>query len=222
MESITGVQARIAAIEARFGSRRPVAASDTGDGAAAFDTALASLLAPSATAPAGNAPVTAAPAATVPAATAPAASPGATPAERLAPGQYGALVPPPDLVAYGNGRVPATALAPVGSGPHRLWGPAATAFERLLDAASADGVEIGITDSYRDLATQERLAAEKGLYSQGGLAARPGSSPHGWGLAVDLDLDAAAQAWMRQRGWQFGFVEDVPREPWHWTYRPAR
>ncbi len=26
---------------------------------------------------------------------------------------------------------------------------------------------------------------------------------------------------MRENGWRNGFVEDVPREPWHWTYRPA-
>jgi LAS superfamily LD-carboxypeptidase LdcB len=51
------------------------------------------------------------------------------------------------------------------------------------------------------------------------LAATPGTSNHGWGLSVDLDLDATAQAWMRQNGARYGFVEDVPREPWHWTFR---
>ena len=40
-------------------------------------------------------------------------------------------------------------------------------------------------------------------------------------IALDLDLDASAQKWMRENGWKYGFVEDVPREPWHWTYRPA-
>ncbi|MGE3621356.1 MAG: D-alanyl-D-alanine carboxypeptidase family protein [Acidimicrobiia bacterium] len=146
---------------------------------------------------------------------------GLTPALRLAPGGYGRIRPPAELVAYGNGRIPAAALEPIGIGEHRLWAPAARALRQALVAAAADGVQIGVTDSYRDLAGQESLAARKGLYSQGGLAATPGTSNHGWGLSVDLDLDATAQAWMRDNGWRFGFVEDVPREPWHWTYRPA-
>lgn len=126
---------------------------------------------------------------------------------------------PADLAAYGNGRIPKEALDQVGSTQHRLWAPAAGAFEDLLDAAARDGVEIGITDSYRSYDAQVDVAKRKGLYSQGGLAAVPGTSPHGWGLAVDLKLDATAQAWMRANGDRFGFVEDTPREPWHWVYR---
>jgi LAS superfamily LD-carboxypeptidase LdcB len=106
-------------------------------------------------------------------------------------------------------------------GDHRLWAPAADAMQRMIADARSQGVTIGITDSYRDLASQERLAATKGPYSQGGLAATPGTSNHGWGVATDLDLDDRALQWMRENGWRYGFVEDVPREPWHWTYRPA-
>ena len=144
-----------------------------------------------------------------------------TPAVQKSPGSYGPLAPPPELVVYGNGAVPADALAPVGETNHRLWAPAANGLTALIDDAAAEGIDIGITDSYRPLAVQERLAKEKGLYSQGGLAAVPGTSNHGWGVATDLDLDAEGLEWMRQNGWRYGFVEDVPREPWHWTYRPA-
>lgn len=144
-----------------------------------------------------------------------------TPAVQKAPGAYGSLAPPPGLVVFGNGTVPADALAPVGDTNHRLWAPAANGLSALIDDAAAEGIEVGITDSYRPLAVQERLAREKGLYSQGGLAAVPGTSNHGWGVATDLDLDGAALDWMRENGWKYGFVEDVPREPWHWTYRPA-
>jgi hypothetical protein len=126
---------------------------------------------------------------------------------------------PADLAAYGNGRIPADALAPVGTSGHRLWAPAAGSFEELQAAAARDGVTIGITDSYRSYDAQVDVAARKGLYSQGGLAAAPGTSPHGWGLALDLKLDAGAQEWMRSNGGRFGFVEDTPREPWHWVYR---
>ncbi|WP_127125202.1 D-alanyl-D-alanine carboxypeptidase family protein [Georgenia sp. SYP-B2076] len=128
---------------------------------------------------------------------------------------------PADLAAYGNGRVPATALTPVGSTGHKLWAPAAAAFEQVLSAAAADGVTIGITDSYRTYDVQVDVVRRKGLYSEGGLGAKPGTSPHGWGKAVDLDLDATAQAWMRVNAGRFGFVEDTPREPWHWAYKPA-
>ena len=36
----------------------------------------------------------------------------------------------------------------------------------------------------------------------------PGTSNHGWGLAVDLDLDERAQAWMRTNAERFGFFEE--------------
>lgn len=80
-----------------------------------------------------------------------------------------------------------------------------------MRAARAQGVDVGITDSYRPLAEQVDLAKRKGLY------AKPGTSDHGWGLAVDLD--GKAQAWMRQNAGRFGFAGTTPREPWHWAYR---
>lgn len=135
-----------------------------------------------------------------------------TPSRRTADGV------PADLARYGNGRVPASALESIGGTSHRLWAPAAQAFDRLHGAAARDGVKVGITDSYRSYDAQVDVAARKGLYSQGGLAAEPGTSPHGWGLAVDLRLDPRAQAWMRANAGAYGFVENTPREPWHWVY----
>ena len=144
-----------------------------------------------------------------------------TPAIQKSPGAYGSLAPPPELVQYGNGTVPSSALAPVADTGHRLWAPAANGLAAMIEDARAEGITIGITDSYRPIEVQERLAREKGLYKQGGLAAVPGTSNHGWAVATDLDLDAPAIEWMRTNAWRYGFVEDVPREPWHWTYRPA-
>ena len=141
-------------------------------------------------------------------------------AARLSPGQYGSLQPPAELVGYGNGQVPAGALQSIG-GEHRLYAPAAKAFTRMAADAKAQGVTIGVNESYRSLAEQQRLANELGLYSQGGKAAAPGTSNHGWGLALDLQLDGKAQQWMRDNSHRYGFVEDVAREPWHWTYRPG-
>ncbi|MEV4705417.1 M15 family metallopeptidase [Actinoplanes sp. NPDC049316] len=128
---------------------------------------------------------------------------------------------PASPAVYGNGKVPEHALSQVGNTRHRLWAPAAESLERLIAAARRDGVTIGITDSYRPYAEQVDLVRRKGLYSQGGLAAKPGTSDHGWGMAADLDLNARAQAWMRANGPKFGFHEDTPREPWHWGFKPT-
>ncbi|MCL3860902.1 M15 family metallopeptidase [Actinotalea sp. K2] len=137
-------------------------------------------------------------------------------------GQVNAKGVPLELVQYGNGTVPGHALSPIdGVSGHSLWAPAARSFEAMRAAAARDGVSIGVTDSYRPFDVQVDLVKRKGLYSQGGLAAAPGTSNHGWGIALDLKLDSTAQAWMRSNAKDYGFVEDVPREPWHWTYRPT-
>ena len=135
-------------------------------------------------------------------------------------GGYGPLHPPAELLHYGNGRIPANKLTPIGINGHRLYGPAAAAFGRMRAAAAHAGVNIGVTDSYRSYAQQVELAHRKGLYANGGLAATPGKSNHGWGLALDLNVKANGMAWLRQNGGRFGFAEAVPREPWHWEYRP--
>lgn len=144
------------------------------------------------------------------------ATAAAAPASGAAPASAAA-----SLGAYANGKIPVEALTPIGRGNHRLAAPAAAAFRNLEAAAQRDGVSFGVTDSYRSYESQVELAKRKGLYSEGGLAARPGTSDHGWGMALDLKLDAKAQAWMRANAPTFGFVEDVPREPWHWTYKPS-
>lgn len=137
-------------------------------------------------------------------------------------GGFGAIAVPGSLRPYGNGRVPAEALTPIGIGNHRLWGPAAESFKQMTAAARADGVEIGVGSTYRTYDEQVRNVERVGLYSQGGWAAEPGTSNHGWGLAVDVKVDDRGQRWLRENGWRYGFVEAVPREPWHWEYRPAQ
>lgn len=117
----------------------------------------------------------------------------------------------------GNGMLDRGSLSPIG-GNHVLQSAAATAYNQMKESAAQEGVQWGITDSYRDYATQVRLASQKGLYSQGGLAATPGKSNHGWGLATDLKLDSKAQTWMQQNAGRFGF-STIPREPWHWEFK---
>lgn len=127
---------------------------------------------------------------------------------------------PTDLAAYGNGHIPAGALEPVGNTSHKLWAPAAEDMTRMIQDAKSDGVTIGINETYRPYSEQVDLAKRKGLYSQGGLAAKPGTSEHGWGMATDLELNSSAQSWMKQHAADYGFVNNVPRESWHWAYKP--
>jgi zinc D-Ala-D-Ala carboxypeptidase len=128
---------------------------------------------------------------------------------------------PTTLAGYGNGRIPESALAPLTGSSERMWAPAAQHLNDLLADAKKAGVSISITDAYRSYDDQVAIAKEKGLYTQGGLAAQPGTSEHGWGLAVDLGLDPTSQAWMRQHAKEYGFIDNVPREPWHWQFAPT-
>jgi zinc D-Ala-D-Ala carboxypeptidase len=138
-------------------------------------------------------------------------------------GGYGRIVPPANLASFGNGRVPADQLTPIGQGGHKLWAPAAASWQNVVAAAAADGISLRITDSYRSYAEQVDLAERKGLYQNGGLAAVPGTSTHGWGMAVDADVrDAATLEWLRVNGPRFGWAETTPREPWHWEFRPSQ
>ena len=136
-------------------------------------------------------------------------------------GQAAGVQPPRELMGFENGRIPASQLESIGQGDHRLSRDAATAFKAMAADARRDGVTLSVSDSYRSLDQQTAMVEREGRYGDGGLAADPGTSAHGWGLAVDLNADNRSTNWMRANGSKYGFVEDVPREPWHWTYRPS-
>jgi hypothetical protein len=131
----------------------------------------------------------------------------------------GPLQPPEALASFGNGRIPTSLLESIGQGDHRLSADAAAAFKAMAADARRAGVTLPVSDSYRSLDEQMAMADREGRYAEGGLAAEPGTSAHGWGLAVDLDLNTRSSKWMRENASKYGFVEDVAREPWHWTYR---
>lgn len=122
----------------------------------------------------------------------------------------------------GNGRLDSGSLQPVDGG-HKLQPAAAEAYKAMVDAARQEGINWSITDSYRTYDQQVKLAQEKGLYSQGGLAAEPGRSNHGWGTALDLGGGANVAGskqnqWLQENAGKFGF-STIPREPWHWEYK---
>jgi hypothetical protein len=146
-------------------------------------------------------------------------------------GACGAPLPPPVVAdpawgGYANGRIPSSALCPLGVTGHRLRCDAAASYAALSDAfAAAFGTPLCITDSYRDYGAQ--VAAYR---AKPRLAAWPGTSNHGWALAVDLcggiNIAYSPQwTWMQANAGRFGFLNppwaqpgaEKP-EPWHWEY----
>jgi cell wall-associated NlpC family hydrolase len=126
---------------------------------------------------------------------------------------------------WSNGMIPAGALCRIARG-HALRCDAAAGYAALADAfAAAFDRPLCITDSYRSRAVQETAFRTKPQ-----LAAVPGTSNHGWGLAVDLcgGINVARtpeSAWMAANAERFGFVQpDWARpggekpEPWHWEF----
>ena len=89
------------------------------------------------------------------------------------------------------------------------------AFNALV---AASPYRLGITSGRRSRAEQQRLydAYQAG---KGNLAARPGSSNHESGFAVDIDYPddnrGPAAAWVRANAARFGLVLPVRGEDWH-------
>jgi D-alanyl-D-alanine carboxypeptidase len=122
---------------------------------------------------------------------------------------------------YRNGDLPDEALVPITDG-YRLVHPAAEAFGRLEAAALDAGFALQVNSAYRTYDEQVAMVEQYGLLSEGGTAAEPGTSEHGWGTAVDLTLDGEQLAWFEANAGRFGFRATVPGEPWHWAYAGER
>lgn len=118
-----------------------------------------------------------------------------------------------------NGYLTDTELAPIDNG-QRLRPDAAPRYLAMLAAAARDGVTIITTEGYRDYATQVELWE---LYGSP-RASRPGYSPHGLGLAVDVNTDGFGGAvfdWLTAHAAEYGFNNRVGftiDEHWHWVY----
>ncbi|HEV7210226.1 MAG TPA: NlpC/P60 family protein [Blastococcus sp.] len=140
------------------------------------------------------------------------------------PARHG--VPTAAWGGWANGQIPGSALCSLGVAGHMLRCDAAAAYRQLSAAfASAFGTPLCITDSYRSYGAQVAAFLEKPA-----LAAVPGTSNHGWALAVDLcggiNVAGTPQSnWMAANAGRFGFVHpewaqpgaEKP-EPWHWEY----
>ena len=128
-----------------------------------------------------------------------------------------------------NGELADHSLCDIWQDGEELRADAAVALSGLNDAFRARfGRDLCLVASYRSLSTQYAVKASRGY-----LAAVPGSSMHGWGLAIDLCgqeyRTSDVYGWLWENGPAYGW-ENPPwaqrggsgnYEPWHFEYRPG-
>jgi hypothetical protein len=120
-----------------------------------------------------------------------------------------------------NGRMTNAELSPIGGG-YYLANAAAKSFNAMsAEARRRWGRSITVVGGYRTYAKQVYFWK---LYrsGRGNLAAFPGTSNHGWGLAVDLSSQWSRWA-VDQIGRKYGWSKacsDAASEWWHIKYNP--
>ena len=110
----------------------------------------------------------------------------------------------------------------------------ACAFDKMATAAKQAGVTITINSGFRTIARQNYFwnCYQTKACNNGNLAARPGTSNHGRGIALDLNTDCGKQSgdkpscggsavyqWLYNHAHTYGFIRTVQTEPWHWEFR---
>ena len=112
----------------------------------------------------------------------------------------------------------------------------ACAFDKMASAAKQAGATILVTSGFRTIARQQYFwnCYQTKQCNNGNLAAQPGTSNHGRGIALDLNTNCGSQTgakpncggskvyqWLLKNGHKYGFTRTVQSEPWHWEYRGA-
>jgi hypothetical protein len=110
----------------------------------------------------------------------------------------------------------------------------ACAFDKMASAAKQAGVAIKINSGFRTIARQNYFwnCYQTKKCNNGNLAAKPGTSNHGKGIALDLNTDCGGQTgakpncggsavyqWLYNNAHKYGFIRTVQTEPWHWEFR---
>lgn len=121
-----------------------------------------------------------------------------------------------------NGRLADDQLVEVAAG-QRLAKTAASSWQEMSAAAAADGVQLGLSDSYRSYDAQVAVRASRGDRVA---TAEPGHSVHGLGTAVDVNVgDPKVVAWLKANSARFGWQNPAwaqepgkNLEPWHYEH----
>jgi len=126
-----------------------------------------------------------------------------------------------NLVGYSNKLVEVPSR-----GNHKMIEEVAPYVLAMINAAAQEGVTLRVTSGFRTMSDQQRLWGDYQA-GRGNLAARPGTSKHQAGIAVDFDYAAkqsnapdynTAYDWLVRNAYLFGFVRTVHIERWHWEY----
>lgn len=124
-----------------------------------------------------------------------------------------------------NGYLDPSELCLLWNGTVSIRSDAALALAQLNEQfKAAFGRDLCVGSGYRSYSDQVATKSARGY-----LAAVPGLSMHGWGLAVDLcgsDDSGAAFRWLSENGAAYGFenpywAKTRKYEPWHWEYMPG-
>jgi len=109
----------------------------------------------------------------------------------------------------------------------------ACAFDKMAVAAKEAGITITIASGFRTVARQQYFWNCYIIKScnNGNLVAKPSTSNHGRGIALDLNTYCGKQTrakpdcvgsklyrWLKNNADKYGFKRTVQSEPWHWEY----
>jgi peptidoglycan hydrolase-like protein with peptidoglycan-binding domain len=115
----------------------------------------------------------------------------------------------------GNGKLSKSELAPIPQGELSI--EAAAAWNAPGGPADAGLVPTGSNSSYRTYAVQEKFYADY-LAGKGELAAKPGTSNHGLGIAIDVP-ETWMKSWIKEHGAEFGWKKtEAFSEDWHFNF----
>lgn len=139
--------------------------------------------------------------------------------------------PPGPWGGHENGFIPVEVLSPVPWDTRHVLRADATAALAAMNVQfrSEFGYDLPINDGYRDYANQVKAKEE---YGDG--AAAPGTSNHGWAMAVDIGdrshyvigFSHPTYLWLKANAGRYGWAHpdwaepggQGPDEAWHWEY----
>ena len=157
---------------------------------------------------------------------------------------------PEGITPEDNGKLPADKLKRIHCGGH-LYIDAARAWLAMVRAAAQENIFLNLNNpfnAYRKIESQIAVfhkrfveVEEQSPLPDGAIrveydgkfwqlnpkmayAAIPGTSSHGYGLAVDVGNigNANVKAWLDKNAASFGFVKEYDFESWHYTYIKSR
>lgn len=158
------------------------------------------------------------------------------------------VIKPTQIKGMQNGRLADDVLKPCGIRSFVMVEPAARAMREMRNLAWAQGIRLSATGTYRTYKAQVALFERryqntpsypgarhevwngKDWWLRKGVAgaAVPGTSNHGWALAVDFArrnkagklvvLDGVTLEWLADHGPKYGYYNTVQSENWHWCY----